>query len=191
RQAAIGGLPFSLEVFIPSLVPIARFAAATGATLEPAEEAKAQILLEDVSALVTAYCGRDFAWHSNELVTLPVDWCRVTWPNRLKPVSTVHSVSVDGEPYTDYSVTLAGLVLTGRPTAEVDVTISYGYHQVPGDVQAVVLSESLYKFNAEPGISQEQIGDLLTDFSMSVPTLSRDAKRSLRRYRPMVRTVAL
>jgi hypothetical protein len=180
-----------LEVFIPSLVPLSRFAAATGSTLEPAEEAKATVLLEDVSALVTAYCGRDFAWHAAELVTLPVDRCRVTWPNRLKPVSTVHSVTVDGQPYTDYSVTLAGLVLTGRPAAEVDVSLSYGYQAVPGDVQAVVLSEALYKFNAEPGVSQEQIGDLLTDYSIAVPTLSRDAKRALRRYRPLVRTVAL
>jgi hypothetical protein len=183
--------PFHGRCFIPSLVPLSRFVAATGSTLEPAEEAKAQILLEDVSALVAAYCGRDFTWHANELVTLPVDGCRVTWPNRLKPVSTVHSVSVASEPYTDYTVTLSGLVLTGRPAAEADVTLSYGYQAVPGDVQAVVLAESLYKFNSEPGIAQEQIGDLLTDFSMSVPALSRDAKRALRRYRPLVRTVAL
>ncbi|MEU7863489.1 hypothetical protein [Nonomuraea sp. NPDC049141] len=144
-----------------------------------------------MSALVVAYCGRDFAWHDNELVTLSVDGCRVAWPNRLRPVSAVHSVTVDGQPYTDFTVTLAGLALTGRPAAEVTVTVSYGYHQVPGDVQAVVLSEALYKFNAEPGVSQEQIGDLLTDYSMSVPTLSRDAKKTLRRYRPLIRTVAL
>jgi hypothetical protein len=73
----------------------------------------------------------------------------------------------------------------------VDVTLTYGYTTVPGEVAAVTLTEALYRFGSEPGVSQEQIGDLVTDYGLFQPTLSRDSRRLLRRYRRSIRTVRL
>ncbi|MFD8527799.1 hypothetical protein ACFV0L_10365 [Streptosporangium canum] len=175
------------------LVPIERFEAATGSTLDTQERAKALVILEDVSALVTSFCGRDFQWHENATVTLyPSTLARsVYWPHELKPVTSVQAVTFNGQPYASYKVRPEGLVLTADYVPSLQVTLTYGYQSVPGDVRAVALTESLYRFNSEPGVSQEQVGDLITDYMMFQPTLSRESRRVLRRYRPPIRSVGL
>ncbi|MFE0151392.1 hypothetical protein ACFWY5_29895 [Nonomuraea sp. NPDC059007] len=178
---------------IASLVPIERFTAATGATLEPAELAKAQVLLEDISALVVSFTGRDFQWHADAEITVwePNFWS-VPLPWSVRPVHAVKKVTCNSEPVTAYKYEAGEVRATEYPwLGPVTVTLDYGYQAVPADVQAVVLVETLARFNSEPGIAQEQIGDILTGFRSSIPTLSRDARRALRRYRQSVGVIRL
>ncbi|WP_449060912.1 hypothetical protein [Planomonospora algeriensis] len=174
------------------LITIERFEAATGGTLDVTEKAKAQVLLEDVSFLVQSFTGRDFQWHQNETITYWGDGSnQVVFPHAVKPVLMVHSVTIDGSPVTDYQITQYGLALKRAGFSKVDIVCDYGYESVPGDVQAVVLAETLYKFNADPGINQEQVGDLVTGYSAHISALSRDAKKALRKYRPPFKVVRL
>lgn len=61
----------------------------------------------------------------------------------------------------------------------------------PGDVVAVVCAEVMANMNSTPGIVNEQVGDVMTEYVPRVPGLSDDAMEALKHYRPRVYSMEL
>lgn len=61
----------------------------------------------------------------------------------------------------------------------------------PGDVTAVVCAEVIRALNTTPGVVNEQVGDVQTEYVPTITGLSDTAKEALEHYRPRVYSMEL
>lgn len=108
-----------------------------------AEAARAQLLLDLVSGEVKTFCDVAFEQTSRTIELAG------TWSARLElpgpPVTSVSTVTLDGDSVTDYRLVRGVLVRDshwGGPNRVVTVTYTHGLTAVPDTVRAVVLRAS-------------------------------------------------
>jgi hypothetical protein len=131
-----------------------------GRGLTAAESDRAELLLADASAAVRSYTGQHIS--RNETTSrLRVKGGTVRLPQR--PVIDVSSVTdLDGDPVG--MTWLAGdrlVVLNTYGYEWVDVTYTYGYEEIPGEIVAVVCQIAGRAFGRPPdetGMQSETIG---------------------------------
>jgi hypothetical protein len=106
---------------------------------------RAAALLDDVSANVVRYTGRDFTQHTS---TVAVQVCcgKATLPHG--PVISIASVTQDGSSI-DYSWT-SGRTITGLYGSLVIVTFAWGYAEVPADIIGLVCQVAGRAYGALP-----------------------------------------
>lgn len=188
-----------------------------GRELTEAEEARADALLADASALVTSYTGRSFEHVDDDEQTLRVIGGRITLPST--PVTAVTRVQAVSGRDDLPDITLADWVWDGIDSIRVGegtyiinlpevwwdddgypgtyrVTYSHGYQDVPGDVVAVVCGMVLRTLTAPTmagGVTSETIGSY--SYRLDAPgaglmvMMSPDDRRVLDRYRRTATTV--
>ena len=181
-----------------------------GRDLTPAEEARADALLADASAMIRAFTGQDFAVTEDDQVTLRGQGGTVRLPQR--PVTAVTSVvAIGGDGAPDVTVIDwiwdgidqirigEGSFVINLPAVWWDddgypgtyrVTYSHGYADVPADVVAVVCGMVMRTLTAPTmagGVRSETIGPYSyqldaagTGISVMMSQADRDA---LKRYR--------
>lgn len=157
-----------------ALATVADLEARLGRSLDGgAETARAETLLDGVSARVRTYTGQQFDLATDDEQRLRVRRGRVRLPQR--PVVAVSAIAdVDGNDvehtwHAGDVVHLAALgsvprfdvepYANGGPTW-VDVTYTHGYATIPDDVVEVVCSMTLRAFGSDPsasGITQEAV----------------------------------
>lgn len=62
---------------------------------------------------------------------------------------------------------------------------------IPGDVTAVVCAEVIRAMNSTPGIVNEQVGDVQTEYVPTITGLSDTAKEALEHYRARIVSLQL
>lgn len=156
-----------------------------GRPLTTAEQARADALLDDASALIRAYTGQEFTLHENDVITLRPVGTVLRLPQR--PVTAVTQVVAVGgtEPIPDITLppgawmfdgidkvdvwplntgwilNLPEVWLEGYPPDTYRVTYSHGYAQVPADVVAItcgIVNRVLLSPSLVEGLVQERIG---------------------------------
>ncbi|KUN99490.1 hypothetical protein AQJ84_11115 [Streptomyces resistomycificus] len=191
---------------------MADLATLLGRTFTPEQEAQAQALLEQASAVVRAYLRQ----HITRATTTDTFTMRradpllhrcggvVTLPQR--PVVGIDTVSVNEVETSDWWQDGSDLLLRswawdGPPVAhrppQVTVTYTHGWEEVPGDIKAIVLQAANRVIVNPGGLRSETVGG--ESVTYLVPNggealgvlLSELEKRALRRYRPASGTVRL
>lgn len=179
-------------------------AARMGRAFDVTEEAQANALLDSASALIRAFCRRDFALHTDEVVELQGTHDRALRLPGL-PVTDVSAVLLDGAVVDDWS--LVGGTLwrphgwqvryDGVPSL-VSVTYTHGYSVIPEDVEAVALNMAQRGFtNADGALQGLTVGDIREEYAASVVDarniayMTREDKDALRRYRRTVASIQL
>lgn len=188
-----------------------------GRALTAAEQARADALLADASALVRSYTGRDFEHVDDDEQVLRVVGGKITLPRT--PVTDVtRVVAVSGRDDVP-DITIADWAWDGIDSIRIGegtfvinlpevwwdddgypgtyrVAYSHGYQDVPADVVAVVCGMVLRTLTAPTmagGVTSETIGSysyrLETPGAGLMVTLSQDDRRVLDRYRTTVHTV--
>ncbi|MEQ4716083.1 hypothetical protein [Nonomuraea sp. B19D2] len=182
------------------LAELADIEARIGRTLTPDESNAVTELIADVSGLVTAYCGRDWTIHTNDVVELEgLAERELELPGR--PVVQVYSVTIDDVPVMEFKVLGNSLwrrygwqKYAGDPIpSKVVVTYTHGTNKVPADVKAVVCNEVLRVLGKEVGATSETLGDHAIAYEPGSGSiaLSRSAKGSLNRFRQRAGSVSL
>lgn len=120
------------------------------------EFAAAEQTLEMATGVIQAFTGqRIFA--GSETVTVRVKFDAVFLPQL--PVTSVTSVVADGEPVEDWALEPAGVIrISGALPRLVDVEYSFGYVEIPSDVQAVCLQMAARSTTNPQALRQESIG---------------------------------
>ncbi|GAA0955003.1 hypothetical protein [Nonomuraea longicatena] len=182
------------------LAELADIEARLGRTLLPNETIAVASLIEDVSALVTAYCRRDFRAHVNGVVTLE-GWAERELKLPGAPVTQVYRVEMDRQEVTEWKLVGSSLwrrygwqKVIGDPLpSEIKVTYTHGSSAVPGDVKAVVCNEVLRVLGKEVGATSETLGDhaIVYESGSGSIALSRSAKGSLNRFRQRIGSAPL
>ncbi|GAA2294048.1 hypothetical protein GCM10010149_47490 [Nonomuraea roseoviolacea subsp. roseoviolacea] len=182
------------------LAELADIEARLGRTLSPDEANAVTNLIEDVSALVTAYIRRDFTAHANDVVTLE-GWAARELVLPGAPVTQVYRVEMDGREVTEWKLVGSSLwrrygwqKCLGDPIpSEIKVTYTHGSAVVPGDVKAVVCNEVMRVLGKEVGATSETVGDhaIVYESGSGSIGLSRSAKASLNRFRQRTGTAPL
>jgi hypothetical protein len=183
---------------------VADLAAALGRTFSEAEEAQAEVLLAQASAVVRAYVRQDItrATTTDTFTMRRADpvlhRCGgvVTLPQR--PIVDIASVAVDGTETHDWwqdgdevlvrAWTWAYPPAANRPP-QVTVTYTHGWDPVPGDITAIVLQAANRALVNPAQVRSETVGGESTTYL--IPTsgealgvlLSRTEQRVLDRYR--------
>jgi hypothetical protein len=188
-----------------------------GRLMTPAEEARADALLADASALVISYTRQEFTAVTDDVMTLRADYGSIRLPQL--PVIDVTSVTatglfgvpdiaVVGWTWDGLDSILVGLwaeVVINLPEIYAEqanqapplyrVVHSHGYATIPADVVSVVCAMALRCITSPTmvsGLVQEVIGPysyrLDKDTSGSVVRLSDEERKVLDRYR---RTTAM
>ena len=180
-----------------ALATVEDVSARLGRTVLPDETARVQAFIDDVSALVEAYCFTDFVRHTGETVTLfGVADRFLALPSWFFPNPVVTSVTVDDVevPADEYIVLNHALYRAcGWDCLIVTVTGDWGYETPPTALKGIVCSEVIRWMATSPGVVIEKTGDLEIQFgaSASSQSLSPAAVSALRRYRPSMSTIAL
>jgi hypothetical protein len=181
-----------------------------GRDLTAAEEARADALLDDASALIRAYTGQDFALAEDDEAVLRGPGGLVRLPQRpVTAVSSVVAIGGDGAPDItiidwvfdgiDQIRVGAGTFVINLPEVWWDddgypgtyrVTYSHGYATVPGDVVAVVCGMVLRTLTAPTmagGVRSETIGSYSYQLDSAglglAVSLSQEDRKVLARYR--------
>lgn len=186
-------------------------AARFGRDLTPAEEARAEALLADASAMIRAFTGQDFAVVDDDQVTLRGQGGTVRLPQR--PVTAVTSlIAIGGDGAPDVTVIDwiwdgidqirigEGSFVINLPAIWWDddgypgtyrITYSHGYETVPADVVAVVCGMVMRTLTAPTmagGVRSETIGPYsyqLDAAGTGISVMMTDTDRkALKRYRP-------
>lgn len=157
-----------------------------GRDLDADESRRADVLLRDASAMVRAYCRRDFT-ESRDVVRLrPRGW-KLILPQR--PVTAVHELAavqsfgttILRTPLTLWSWVAGAEVYLGDTTLVingpeldydqdkiyVEVDYSYGYAEVPDDVRAVVANVAVKALIMPSGglVDMETIGPMTVRYA--------------------------
>ena len=181
-----------------------------GRDLTEAEQARAQALLDDASALIRAYTGQDFDLVEDDEIVLRIQGGVVRLPQR--PVTEVSQViALGGNLIPDVTVIDwifdgvdqirigEGTFIINLPAIWWDddgypgtyrVTYSHGYTQVPADVVSIACRVALRTLTApttQGGVTSETIGSYsyrldAADTGLAV-SLSKDDRTALARYR--------
>lgn len=198
-----------------ALATVEDLEARLGRELTGAEADRAEVLLDDASALVRGYTRQEFTAATTAEV-LPVVADRVVLPQR--PVTAVASVkalvdqgdgthtkiripfSWDGLDQVTWDLTVvinAPEILREQPTSSVEVTYTHGYPQAPADIVATVcvLAARQLTAPATAGLRSVTVGgysESYADGYTSGSMLLTDADRAiLNRYRRTATTVGL
>lgn len=165
------------------------------------EEEKKQIdsFIEAVSGMIESICGVDFQWHADETVYLDIlNEAFLTIPHAYKPVGVVKEVwfsdMTSGEevkyPVTDWMTQGQYLWRPGpwlppvfSHNPKIAVRLSYGYKEVPGDIQAIAAAEVSYWMVQTPGIKSEKVGELEVNYGSTNYSLSASSRSLLKKYR--------
>jgi hypothetical protein len=197
---------------LPSLATVADLATLLGRTFTPEQEAQAQALLDQASAVVRSYIRQDISRDTTtDTFTLRrvdplLHRCAgaVTLPQR--PVVDIDSVLVDGTATYDWWQEDNELLLRSwtwdlPPAAhrapQITVTYTHGWDPVPGDIQAIVMQAANRVLVNPSGIRSEAVGG--ESVTYLIPTtgeylgvlLSRTEKKVLDRYRRTAGSVRL
>ncbi|MEU6704729.1 phage gp6-like head-tail connector protein [Streptomyces wuyuanensis] len=144
-------------------------------------------LLDDASALIEDYCGRELYRRDDETFEVWPDGSTVLrLPPRYLTSLTVASVDQGGTAVTDYTRTRAGLLReAGWGEELITVTGSWGYQTPPASLKAITCSEVIRWMAMEPGIESERIGEMETHYGGSDAghALSSATECSLKPYR--------
>lgn len=157
-----------------------------GRDLDADESRRADTLLRDASAVVRAYCRRDFT-EARHTIRLRPRGSRVLLPQR--PVTAVHAVhavqsfgtTLMRTPLTLWSWVVGAevhlgdttLVINGpeldydQSSIHVEVDYSYGYPEVPSDVAAVVANVAVKALTMPSGglVDMETIGPMTVRYA--------------------------
>ncbi|MFE0773909.1 phage gp6-like head-tail connector protein [Streptomyces sp. NPDC058861] len=172
-------------------------AARLGRPIPEEEKPRVAAFLDDVSAFVEDYCGRDFEQHQDETFSLaPAADAQLDIPPRYLPNLTITTARFDqGEALTDWRLRGRALWRPGGwdEGQAVNVTGSWGYPAPPAAIKAVVCAEVIRWLAVSPGVVSEKVGDLEIEFgaSSAAQSLSPTAMASLRRYRRRVGSLTL
>ena len=181
-----------------------------GRDLTDAEQARAEALLGDASAMIRAYTGQTFDKVTGDVATLRVQSGTVRLPQR--PVTAVTSVvAIGGAGMPDVAVIDyvfdgidqirigEGTFIINLPAIWWDddgypgtfrVTYDHGYDAVPADVVAIACGMTLRTLTAptaQGGVTSETIGSYsyrleAADTGLAV-SMSKDDRTALARYR--------
>jgi hypothetical protein len=178
------------------LVTTTKLASLVGAI----DEAKAATVIEAATAVVQAAAGQDLLFLADDPAEIPGDIAsELHLPQR--PVTEVASVTLDGEPVTDYVRQGSKLwracgwqPCPGRPST-VAVTYSHGYQADDQRLElarsiCLVLAVAAYQNTA--GATSERVGDYAIAYEAATAKLDMSSamKTSLRRrYGRMVGSV--
>ncbi|MGW0930696.1 phage gp6-like head-tail connector protein [Streptomyces sp. NPDC002644] len=173
-------------------------AARLGWPLTVDEQTRVTAYIEDCTALVEDYCGRDFVPRTDQDLSLIGDGsCMLTLPRRVLPYLTITDVLVDGVAVEDWDTlrTWSGGMTLYREagwSGLVKLTGSWGYPTPPAPVRVAVIAEVIRWMAASPGVRMERTGEREVEYeSTPSQSLSETAKAALRRYRPSVGTLSL
>ena len=152
----------------------------TGVTLDNADFARVDLLLDLVAGMIRSYTGQRFDAVINDVVTVDASSSARLYLPEL-PVTGVVSVDIDGSALVavdDYSWTADG-VLTRTGCAwwgswwtcapKVTVTYSHGYVEVPADIRAVCFAavRRLWDQSVLSGVASESIGTYSVSYSQT------------------------
>jgi hypothetical protein len=165
------------------------------------EEEKKQVeaFIIAVSGMITSICGVDFQWHDDEVIYLDIrNEHFIPMPQYYKPVGMVKEVwfsdMTSGEevkvPVQDWMMQRDYLWRSSPWMPEqfshnpkVAIRLSYGYKEVPGDIQAIAAAEVSYWSVQTPGIKSEKVGDLEVNYGSTNYSLSASSRSLLKKYR--------
>lgn len=162
-----------------TLASIEDFAHVSGQPVDPAEEDRVVRLLEMASDTVRSYTSQRIS-RETATQTLRCDGGRIWLPQR--PVVEVVAVEVGGQA-TSY-VRCGDTLHIDADVCDVDVTYTYGYDPVPGEIAATVALLAARLAVNGAGVKQESVGSYsVTYASGDAGGLTRREMRTLSRYR--------
>jgi hypothetical protein len=194
------------------LATVADLAAMLGRTFTPTQEAQAQALIEQASAVVRAYLRQDIT-RATSTVELPMRRADpvpsryggvISLPQR--PVEDVTAVSINGTATSDWwldgsEILVRSWTWAHPPAAHqaprVTVTYTHGYEEVPGDITAIVLQAANRAIVNPAQVRSETVGGESVTYLMPNGgealgvLLSGLEKKALTRYRRTSGTVRL
>jgi hypothetical protein len=180
-----------------AFVTVEEVATRLGWPLTPDEQARVQAFVDDCTALIEEWTGKDFERRTNQSFQLPAEvGCFLVIPRRYLPYITITSVAFeDGVPLTDWewsprSFTLYRAAGWGQV---VTVTGSWGYSPLPAVLKTATAAEVIRWMAQTPGLAMERTGEREVEYATasSPQSLSEAAKQALRRWRPSVGTLSL
>ena len=182
-----------------AFVTVEEVATRLGWPLSPDEQARVQAFIDDCTALIEEYCGKDFERREGESFQLPANpSCYLEIPRRYAPYLVVTSVSFEDEvPLTDWEWRVAsGAVYREVGWADgqlITVTGSWGYNPLPAILKTVTAAEVIRWMAQTPGLAMERTGEREVEYATasSPQSLSEAAKQALKRYRPSAATITL
>ena len=101
---------------------------------------------------------------------------------------TVDTVTVDGEPFTDFHLDRFNILTRtddGRWFGDVEVTYTHGAEEAPEAVKAVTLAVAVRLFNNADGVTQKSIGDVSISYgrAQAGPSLTEWERSTLDAFR--------
>jgi hypothetical protein len=180
-----------------AFVTVEEVATRLGWPLTPDEQARVQAFIDDCTALIEEWTGKDFERRTNQSFQLPAMCSRfLTIPRRYMPYLTVTAVSFeDGVPLTDWTYKNGCLYReAGWDQGQlVTVTGSWGYSPLPAVLKTATAAEVIRWMAQTPGLAMERTGEREVEYATasSPQSLSEAAKQALRRWRPSVGTLSL
>ncbi|MGW6597906.1 phage gp6-like head-tail connector protein [Streptomyces sp. NPDC055036] len=155
------------------------------------ETTRITAFLDDVTALIEDYCGRDLGRRVDQDIALTSEggWTLAV-PARYSTALVVSAVVQEGQAVTGWTLRGRQLVAedgSGWLPGELTVTASWGYTAPPASLKAVACSEVIRWMALRPGVSSEKVGEVEVAFSgaATAQTLSPASRLSLRPYRRM------
>lgn len=151
--------------------------------LDPSEEARTQVLLEEATDLILALTGQEIL-ESESTITLP-GWRRVLVLPQI-PVTEV-AVAADGVVYDParYEWTPGGLLTLrgGTWPRRVTVTYTHGYPEIPGPLVRLAAKLACDAMT-QPGSrkTSERIGDYAVGWKVDASILTPDDLRIIDQY---------
>lgn len=138
---------------------------ALGRDLVGAEAAQVDYYIDAWSGYIESYTGTFFTEHTDEIKRLQADYYGLI-DFKFGPVTDVTSIlSPTGSPIWcaqwDYLNTIYGLY----PNQVVDVTLTYGYADVPADIANFCTSAVVDTMDNPGGMTAHRVGDVTEDYS--------------------------
>ena len=148
-------------------------AAWMGRTFDTAQEAQAQMILDQIEVYISRTVGIGFGETSDHVATYVADGQGlIELP--LQPVTEVSSVTyLDARPYRDgWGYNSAGTLYGITPGFAVIVTYTYGYATLPDDLKGVVLGMASRQAYNPTGVRQKTVGSESVTYSVQSGGLS-------------------
>ncbi|WP_232110002.1 phage gp6-like head-tail connector protein [Streptomyces buecherae] len=143
--------------------------------------------LQDVSALIEDYCGRELLRREGATFALyPQGGPALPIPLRYRTRLTISAVHQDGAVVTDYTHRGTELVRDAHWLGQlVTVTGSWGHTPAPAGLVAITSAEVIRWLALSPGVESERVGEVEVSFAGAgtAQALSGAARASLRPYR--------
>lgn len=180
-----------------AFVTVEEVATRLGWPLTPEEQSRVQAFIDDCTALIEEWTGKDFERRTNQSFQLPAQSVRfLAISRRYLPYLTITSVAFeDGVPLADWTYRSGCLYREAGWGAGqlVTVTGSWGYSPLPAVLKTATAAEVIRWMAQTPGLAMERTGEREVEYATasSPQSLSETAKQALRRYRPSAGTITL